>query len=202
MKKIFPIITITLLSIALASCVGGKKTPSIESYSFTPKAIQQASTSSQNNAVIRMMPANITPQFANASFVYRTSAMQYRIDPYRQFLTAPNTEVTTYLESDLAPLLSATLISGDNLTPANFILQENITELYADYQNKSAPEAVISIQFILYRCDNGVMKQVGMTTLSEKTSIKPNDPVSLLEGYQEDLDKMAKKLSKWINLPH
>lgn len=197
MKKILPVIT-TILSLALASCVGGKQTPSMETYSFTPKTTQQTVVSPKKTVVIRIIPANITPQFANNAFIYRVSKMQYLIDPYRQFLTAPNIEISTYLENNLAPLLNATLISNDNLAPANFILQENITELYADYQNKSAPDAVLSIQFILYHCDKGVTKQLSTLTLSEKTSIKPNDPTSLLEGYQSNLDKMMRGLSVYI----
>lgn len=197
MKKVYP--AIAVLSFLLTACVGGKQAPAVETYSFTPKAIQSSSAISHNSTVIRMMPATITPQFSNNAFIYRTSEIQYRIDPYREFLAAPNTEITIYLERLLGPSLKATLVSSDNLTPANFVLQENITELYADYQNKTKPQAVLSIQFILYRCENSVMKQIGTISLSEKTPIKPNDPTSLLEGYQSNIGKMTKQLSVFVN---
>ncbi|MES2204708.1 MAG: hypothetical protein V4496_05750 [Pseudomonadota bacterium] len=197
MKKITALITLSTL---LTACASHKPTPPIETYSLPSTTLTQTATLSKQDNVIRMMPATIAPQFSNAAFIYRVSSVQYLTDPYRQFLTAPNIEISSYLENHLAVSPKMMLISSDNLTPANFVLQENITELYADYQNKLAPEAVLSIQFILYHCDNGVMKQVGTTTLSEKTSIKPNDPTSLLAGYQSNLDKMTKKLSQWINL--
>ena len=198
MKK--TLIFIAILSITLAACTGSKKTPPIQTYSFaqTTSSSTKENNTKENN-VVRMMPASIVPQFSNYAFIYRVSSVQYLTDPYRQFLTAPDTEITAYLNNRLAPSLNAALISNDNLAPANFILQGHITELYADYQNKSTPEAVMSIQFILYQCDNGVTKQVGTITLSEKTNIKPNDPASLLEGYQHDLDKIAGKLSTFIN---
>lgn len=196
MKKITT--TTIILSLLLTACTGSKQTPPIETYSFSPTITQQTSSASKAN-VLRMIPASISPQFSNYSFIYRTSKTQYLVDPYRQFLTAPNIEITTYLENDLAPSLNATLVSTDNLTPANYILQANITGLYADYQNKSAPEAVISIQFVLYHCDHGVTKQIGTILLNEKTSIKPNDAASLMEGYQSDLDKMTEKLSAFVN---
>lgn len=197
MKKVYP--AIAVLSFLLTACVGGKQSPAVETYSFTPKVMQPIADTPHNSTVIRMMPATITPEFSNNAFIYRTSEMQYRIDPYREFLAAPNTEITIYLEHLLAPSLNATLVSSDNLTPANFVLQENITELYADYQNKTKPQAVLSIQFILYRCENSVMKQVGTMSLSEKTPIKTNDPASLLEGYQSNLNNITKKLRVFIN---
>lgn len=196
MKKTLSIITI--LSLALTACGGSKKTPAIETYSFAPITISPTSIS-QKKTVLRIAPASIAPQFSNYSFIYRTSNAQYLIDPYRQFLTAPSIEVTSYLQNQLAPSLNATLISTDNLMSAEFILQENITELYADYRNKSAPEAVVSMQFILYRCEKGITKQVGILTLSEKTNVKPNDPASLIAGYQSNLNKMVEKLSRFID---
>lgn len=197
MKKIyFSIITLSLL---LTACAGGKTTPPIETYSLNPTPLAQNLSSSKNQNVTRIMTASIAPQFSNDSFIYRLSSAQYLTDPYRQFLTAPNIEVSTYLENKLTPLLNTTLVSSDNLTPANFILQENITQLYADYQNKSMPEAVTSIQFILYHYDNGVTKQISTLSLSAKTSIMPNNPTSLIDGYQNNLDKIAEKLSIFLN---
>jgi len=196
MKKTLAIIS--TLSLALVACTGSKNTPAIETYSFTPVTIS-ATDAPVKNTVLRITPAAITPQFSNYSFIYRISDTQYLVDPYRQFLTAPSIEITSYLKSQLAPSLNSTLISTDSLMSAQFILQENITEFYADYQHKSAPEAVISVQFILYHCENGVTKQAGTLTLSEKTRIEPNNPTSLLKGYQSDLDKMTKELSSFIN---
>lgn len=196
MKKILTLISIS--SLLLTACVGSKKTPTIETYSFAPLATTPVASTTKAKTV-RLMPASISPQFSNYSFIYRTSNTQYLLDPYRQFLSSPNAEITAYLQNALMPSLNATLIASDNLMTANYMLQENVTALYADYQNKSAPKAVIGIQFILYHCKNGETSQIAIITLNEETNIAPNDPSSLIEGYQRDLDKIAKKLSLFIN---
>ena len=196
MKKTFLILAISL---GLTACVGSKKTPAIETYSFAPITAQAKHTAAPNNPVIRMMPASISPEFSNDSFIYRVSETQYLIDPYRQFLSSPNAEVSAYLHNALTPTLHATLIASDNLMTAGFMLQENITALYADYQNKSAPEAVMTIQFIVYQCKGGETIQLDTITLSERTPIAPNDPASLIKAYQTDLDKMTEQLSVLIN---
>lgn len=96
-------------------------------------------------------------------------------------------------------LKTASLISADSLAPAKFILQENITALYADYRNKSAPEAVVSMQFTLYQCKNGVTAQIATISLSEKTPIAANNPASLLEGYQHNLSHITQSLGGFID---
>lgn len=198
MKK--TLCTLSILTLALTACMTHEKTHPIETYSFAPVAAAQPSSSApQKVSVLRMMPANITPQFSNYFFIYRESTTKYLTDPYRQFLTAPNTEITTYLQNHLGPLVNTRLVTSDNLTTANFILQENITELYADYQNKLAPEAVTSIQFILYSNENGSPEQIDAVTLNEKTKIAPNNPESLMKGYQQNLDNIAEKASVIIN---
>lgn len=188
-----------IVSLSLAACVGHEKTPPIETYSLATATASIKQTSSQNKHIMRMMPASIAPEFSNYSFIYRTSNSRYLVDPYRQFLSSPNAEITSYLQNALAPTLQATLIASDNLMTANFVLQENITALYADYQNKSAPEAVMEIQFILYQCKGGTTSQISTLNLSERTPIAPNDPTSLIKAYQNDLDKMTGKLSVFIN---
>lgn len=193
MKKIIPVLT---FSCVLAACASKQATPPIETFSFSPNT-QTASIS--HTQTVRMMSASITPQFSNYSFIYRTSTAQYITDPYRQFLAAPNIEITTYLENKLASSLNANLISSDNLALANYVLQENITELYADYRDKSTPEAVITIQFILYQCNGDNKSLMGTTTLTEKTTIAPNNPTSLIAGYQSDLDNISQQLSDFIN---
>ncbi|MBP9726415.1 MAG: hypothetical protein KBD83_02980 [Gammaproteobacteria bacterium] len=197
MKK--TLFTLSILTLALTACMTHEKTHPIETYSFAPVTAQPSSSSPQKASVLRMMPANITPQFSNYFFIYRESTTKYLTDPYRQFLTAPNTEITTYLHNHLGPLVNTKLVTSDNLTTANFILQENITELYGDYQNKSAPEAITSIQFILYSNENGSPTQIGAVTLNEKTTIAPNNPESLMKGYQQNLDNIAEKASVFIN---
>jgi hypothetical protein len=192
--------TLSILTLALTACMTHEKTHSIETYSFAPVATTQLSSSApQKVSVLLMMPANITPQFSNYFFIYRESTTKYLTDPYRQFLTAPNTEITTYLQNHLGPLVNTRLVTSDNLATAHFILQENITELYADYQNKLAPEAVTTIQFNLYSNEIGVPEEIGSVIINEKASIAPNNPESLMKGYQQNLDNIAAKASIFIN---
>lgn len=189
---------ILALSFSLIACTGQKQIPTTETYAFSPTPILN-NFSTKNKNTVRIMTASITPQFSNYFFIYRISNAQYKTDPYREFLTAPNIAITVYLENNLSKKLNANLISSDNLSIANYVLQENITELYADYRVKSSPEACMTIQFILYHCDGDNKTPVGTLTLSEKTAIAPNNPTSLMAGYQSDMDKMTPQLSNFIN---
>ena len=196
MKKTFYFITI--ISLALTACISHKNTPATETFSLTPTSTTALSSELQN-PIIRMMPATIESQFSNSFFIYRTSSIQYFTDPYRRFLSSPNIEISSYLENKLPISLKGSLIAADSLATENFILQENISELYADYRNKAAPQAVVAIQFILYTTEHGKTTQIASINLREQTAIKPNDAASLLAGYAHDLDVISQQAADFIN---
>jgi hypothetical protein len=196
MKKILCLLTV--FSFAMSACVSPKNTPVVETYSLASTPLPATSSLPQKN-IIRMLPATISSEFSNSFFIYRVSNTHYITDPYRRFLASPNREISHYVETHLPALLNATVISSDNLMAANVILQENITALYADYQHKSAPQAVISMQFMLYSCNDGVITPLDSISLTEKTDILPNSPESLMAGYQIDLDKIIWKANVMIN---
>lgn len=197
MKNI--IFFIALFSITLTACVSHKPTPATETFSLTSPSITTSSTEI-HQPIIRMMPTTIDPAFSNSFFIYRISSAQYLTDPYRRFLTASNIEINDYLFNLLSSSTKISLINSANLMPSQYILQSNINKLYADYQNKSAPQAVINMQFILYSNeDNKPLKQVASITLEEKAPIKPNDANSLIAGYEVDLNKISQQVRELIN---
>lgn len=191
--------TISILALcatSLAACVSSQPTLPIETFALPASTAPTSTVTS--NAILFVSPANIAPQFSNFSFMYRISDTQYLTDPYRQFLSAPNIQISNYLQNQLSRSVNATVIGPNSLLTANVVLQENINALYADYRDKIAPVAVLDITFTLYQLNNGKAVQVGTLALRENTPVAPNDPNALLQGYQKDLDKMLPKLSGFL----
>lgn len=193
---LLPMLSLGLI-IHLTACVNAQPTPPIETYALpSPTPIPPTGVSKTR---LLMMPATIAPQFSDVALIYRTSETQYLLDPYRQFLTAPSLQISNYLQNRLKNKVKATLLGADHPLAANYTLQININDLYADYRHKTAPVAIVSMEFTLYHAKNSVMRQVGYLTLRESTPVAPNNPNALLQGYQQDLENMLPSLNNFLN---
>lgn len=178
----------------LSACQSHKAAPKIETFSLTP-SLEIKSSHQLNNPIIRLMPASIAPEFSSSFFIYRVSNTEYLTDPYRRFLTSPKLEINQYLEKELSlHYKKGSIISLDNLENEDFILQEKITAIYADYREKGKPKAVTSIQFTLYEMKEGKMNQIFSKEITKETEIQANDSTSLLNGYKENIEKMSQEI--------
>jgi ABC-type uncharacterized transport system auxiliary subunit len=100
--------------------------------------------------VILIRRLSIAAPYDATAFVYKTGPAQFATDYYNAFITEP----ASLLTSDLIQWLSATrppgsIIAAGSGAHHDLILEGNITALYADLQNKSAPRAMIQARFML-----------------------------------------------------
>lgn len=93
---------------------------------------------------------SVDAAFAGKGLVYRLDEFKYEMDAYRQFLIAPGTMVTERTRDWLADsgLFARVLTVGSRVIP-DYTLEGNVTALYGDFSDESAPAAVMEIRFFL-----------------------------------------------------
>ena len=193
MKKL----TLLLSCLFLSACVSGKDTPNISYYSLE-NATQSVPSDTASETVVRVMPVSIVPQYSVKNFIYRTGETNYVSDPYRQFHLAPSLQITQYLTNAMQDELDVTIVSADSLLIANYVVQFDVSKLYADYQNKNAPEAMTSISALLYYVTPTRTAKIGEEIFSAQQAIAPNDAKSLIKGYNKNLTAISNEADTWI----
>lgn len=191
---------ISLLSLCLAACVprSDQQPPSTQHYSFeSPRTTTKTPLHSLSN-VISISPASIHSTFAGKSFVYKKGGYEYWHDPYRQFTASPNMLITHFIQTDLCQQSTTIIIDSDSLLKPNYILQLSIEALYADYEDKAAPQAVTAIDATLFHIKEGDAIPIANEFFSQSLPIKPNDPNDLMRAYSENLSLIDKKISTLI----
>ena len=107
-------------------------------------------TAPAGTPVILIRRVSVVAPYDAPAFVYKIGPSQFETDYYDAFIAEP----ASLLTSDLIRWLSATRSPG-SIIPAgsgahhDLILEGNVTALYADLQNKSAPRVVIEARFML-----------------------------------------------------
>lgn len=193
MKKL----TLLLSCLLLSACITSKDTPNISYYSLD-NATQSVPSDIASKTIVRVMPVSIVPQYSVKSFVYRTSETNYISDPYRQFLLAPSLQITQYLTNTMQNDLDVTIVNSDSLLIANYVVQFDVSKLYADYQHKDAPLALTSINALLYHVTATSTTKIAEKTFSAEQAITPNDAKSLIDGYNKNLTAISNEADAWI----
>jgi len=95
---------------------------------------------------------SVNAAFAAKGLVYRLDEFKYEADAYRQFLIAPGTMITERTRNWLADsgLFARVLPVSSRIVP-DYTLEGNVTALYGDFSDESAPAAVMEIRFFLLK---------------------------------------------------
>jgi cholesterol transport system auxiliary component len=132
---------------AVGSCASGR------SYEEQYYILEAARPGEPGQAVAESLEVrrfSVDTAFAVKSLVYRLDEFEYETDYYRRFLIAPGVMMTEKVREWLATsgLFRRVLPSGSSIEPV-YTLEGNVTALYGDFSDDSAPAAVVEIRFFL-----------------------------------------------------
>ena len=191
MKKLILISCLLLLT----SCVNHSTAPKVKQFSLVEVTGMEPATRTTGE-VLRVLPVTVASEYSGKSFIYRTGKDRYLSDPYRQFLASPDSQISQYILENIKT--KQNVISGENLLMADYVLQTKVTAMYADYRNKSQPQAVVAINVVLYSINEGIAKEISQAHFEETSSIMPNNSHSLMQGYQVDLSNLVNSMSQFV----
>lgn len=198
-KNIKTIAIILMASLLLAGCLGTKY---IQQNKFMLQVnIPKKPATSYNGIVLQIEEPTIATQFANTSFVYRTSNTQYQTDYYNIFFIPASEQIKQLLSGYLGRSRSISrVVDVPSVIKAKYLLSTKILELYADYRDRNHPTGVITIEFSLFKESSGKYYELMHTTLSQATSLQQKDSESLVSAWNTDLQKIFKQLSSQLML--
>jgi cholesterol transport system auxiliary component len=142
------VLRICLGGLALAGCA----TPATyeRDYYILEAARQAAPAEVRTDATLEVRRFSVDAAFADKGLVYRLGEFKYESDYYHQFLIAPGIMITEKTRAWLtdAGLFAHVLPAGSRPQPM-YTLEGNVTALYGDFRNESAPTTVMEIRFFL-----------------------------------------------------
>jgi uncharacterized lipoprotein YmbA len=131
---------------------------------------------------------DVAAPFASDGFVYRVSPGTWETDPYNQFLVSPADMMTSIIRN----WTRESGLYGDVALPGagggqDYLIDCDLTEIYGDFRNPSAPRAVLTIEAqVFHRTDKG-RDMVLRKTFTQSVRIASRTPAALIEAWNEAL---------------
>jgi ABC-type uncharacterized transport system auxiliary subunit len=137
----------------------------------------------------------IASTWRGRNFIYKTGPSKTESDAYHQFFQSPADMLTDAVRASLRSAQwwqSVSAYSGGN--DADYQLEAHITELYGDFTNREAPQAVLGIQFFLLK-DKGRHDIIQFSeTYRAATPFAAGNPDLLAEAWNQSLAKALQQL--------
>ena len=179
---------------ALTACSIGKPIPQPTTYVVDPPMSAATESVARRPETLRMGNVRVAAYVGNA-LVYRLDEVQYTSDPYHAFIAEPG----AMLGNRMAVWLDRkgpfkTVTQPGSITPAQYVLEATVTELYGDFREGRRPAAVMTVQFVLIDEASASPKVVQERTIASRVDLPHASPDALVRGYGKALAEILLQL--------
>lgn len=162
-------------------------------------AVRQAeSTGAETGSILDVRRLTIDSAFGGRGLVYRIGDFEYESDFYNEFLVSPSAMITEKMRNWLTGtgLFERVLDMGSMIDPTH-VIEGNITALYGDFRDKSAPAAIMEIRvFLLKAQPSGEAVPVFGKTYKSTLAVESAGPEGLIEVLDRCLEEILSTLEK------
>lgn len=148
-----------------------------------------------SGAILEVRRFTIDRAFDARSLVYRKDKYEYESDFYNEFLISPAEMISEKARLWLSNSGMFTMVSGLNgsIMPTHTLVG-NITALYGDYTNRSAPQAVMEIRIFLIENDAEQNQVAFGKTYNTSVGVESDGPEGLIEAFDSGLETILSQL--------
>jgi uncharacterized lipoprotein YmbA len=181
-------------AVAFTACSIGKPIPQPTTYVVDPPISVAAESVARRPETLRMGNVRVAA-YAGYALVYRLDEVQYTSDPYHAFIAEPGAmlgnRMAVWLDR-VGPFKTVT--QPGSVTPAQYVLEATVTELYGDFREGRRPAAVMTVQFVLIDEAGASPKVVQERTIASRVELPHASPDALVRGYSKALAEILSQL--------
>ncbi len=187
-----------VLSIILCGIGCSLTQPSPVKQSFLLEPIRAGAARVSSAPVqLRIRDIQVTAPFDGKGFVYRTSEFGYKADFHHEFLTSPRSMFASQLQAWLsASHIFRAVFPPGSAIDATHTLDGNVTVLFGDFRDLSAPRAVVAAEFFVSKDGGTITEVVFHKSYREEVLISERQPEALTKGWTSALKKMFAALEQ------
>lgn len=193
-----------LLGMLLLGLVGGCATPlsrpapERKLYNMTAQRLESVAPAT-DKSVLKVRPLQISPAYQGKEMVYRLSETEFESDYYNSFFVQPAQTMTKLAEQWLGRAgIFTNVVDSTSQVVDTHLLEGMVNALYGDYRDRSAPKAVLEMQFFLLRNRNETYSVVFSKNYRKAVPFTPDgkDAAGLAAAYNQALAEVLDELEK------
>jgi len=188
--------SLCLIWAALVLALSGCARTAVDKRYYILEAVRPGEPSAvQTDTVLEVRRFTIDAAFADPGLVYRRDELVYESDFYHEFLVAPAVMVTerTRLWLARSGMFERVLGSGSRLEPT-YTLEGNITMLYGDLSDASAPEAVMELHCFLLASEDADEAVVSGKVYGASNPLEARTADALVKALDRCLTQILERL--------
>ena len=144
---------------------------------------------------LEVLRFSVDTAFAGKNLIYRLGELQYEADYYHQFLVAPGIMITEKTRRWLADSgLFHNVVPVGTRIAADYTLEGNVTALYGDFANESAPVAVMEVRFFLLENAGGGENAVFAETYKAASPVPSRAADDFIDAMNRSLVEILGRL--------
>ena len=180
-------VMVGVIATILAGCSGS---PKDRRYYLLDARREGPVATSRKDVTVSVREFSVSPRFRPNEFVYRTGKFKYTSDYYNAFLSSAGPMIGEQTRQWLsqAGLFANAVGPGSDVGPTH-VLEGNITSLYGNFLDQSAPRAVMGIEFFLLEAGRE-SKVVFHKAYDVETPVTTSSVDDLVEAYNVCLMKI------------
>ena len=189
-------VSMCLIWIALAVTLSGCVRTSVDKRYYLLEAVRPGEpAAAQSDTVLEVRRFTIDAAFADAGLVYRRDELVYESDFYHEFLVSPAVMVTEKTRFWLARsgVFERVLAPGSLLQPTH-TLEGNITMLYGDLSDASAPRAVMELHCFLLASEDVDQTVVSGKVYGASNPLEARTADALVKALDRCLTQILERL--------
>ena len=185
-----------LLSLLAGGCSLKKAAPVKASFLLEARRADAAAPK-KDAASLRVRNLQVAAPFEGRGFIYRLGDVRYESDFYHEFLVAPRAMLTEQTRQWLGGSgLFQVVADPASKVDATHSLGGNVSALFADYRDASAPKAVLAIDIFVADNRGTTEEIVFQRSYREAITLTDRAPESLVRGWSTALGKILAALEK------
>ena len=185
-----------LLSLLAGGCSLKKAAPVKASFLLAARRADAAAPK-KGAATLRVQNLQVAAPFEGRGFIYRLGDVRYESDFYHEFLASPRAMLTEQTRQWLGGSgLFQVVPDPASKVDATHGLGGNVSALFADYRDASAPKAVLAVEFFVADNRGTTEEIVFQRSYREEITLTDRAPESLVRGWNTALGKILTALEK------
>lgn len=186
-----------LLALLAGGCSLKKAAPVKASFLLDARRHDTIAATKKSAATLRVRNLQVAAPFEGRGFIYRLGDVRYESDFYHEFLASPRAMLTEQTRQWLGGSgLFQVVADPASKVDATHSLGGNVSALFADYRDASAPKAVFAIDIFVADNRGTTEEIVFQRSYREEVTLTDRAPESLVRGWNTALGKILTALEK------
>ncbi len=180
---IISVLTFVLFPL-LSGCINLEKSHPGKRYFMLNASPNKGILSHDAGKALTVRRIRVISKYEGKGLVYRLDELSYESDFYNEFFISPVSMFTEEIHKRLSGSgLFKLVVAPSSILDTTYILEGTVTSLYGDYRVKSAPKAVLGIQFFFLHETNNGPKIIFQNRYRKEEPLNDNTPDALVKSW-------------------